>query len=267
MPEPKNHKIPLNNVRKLRPVCITSVKHSKMVAFEHQKTHTVKGVEYSFKTPNNISVCLNIGNREYEKAKALYGLLIHPKLAAANKQITFSEAELHVLYDFFEHLQTSLIFIYTAVEAFANIAIPEDFIHEKINNKKVKETWGKESIERWLPTTEKICDILPKILDVPVPKEETFWKNFKKLEQIRNNIIHQKTVMNESDVDSDYLQQFFDEDIFNIIRSGLLVIEHFCNNSEVAQIYFPLGMGTTKIIPHVVEDITEHFPGLPETYL
>src|SRR5687767_14586174 len=115
MSEPKKRTVTVNNVRKLRPVCITSVKHSRMVGFEHQKTHTVKCVQFSFKTPNNISVCLSIGDREYQKAKTLYLLLIHPKVAAGNKQIVFSEAELYPLYDYFEHLQTSLIFIYTAV--------------------------------------------------------------------------------------------------------------------------------------------------------
>jgi hypothetical protein len=266
MSESKRRTVPVNNVRKLRPVCITSVRHGKMVAFEHQKTHKVKGVQFSFKTPNNISVCLSIGDREYEKAKALYLTLIHPKIAAGNKHIIFSEGELYALYDYFEHLQTSLIFIYTAVEAFANIAIPDDFTYEKVNNKKVKETWGKESIERWLPTTEKICDILPKILDVHAPKQEKFWKDFKKLEDIRNNIIHQKTVMNESNVNSDYLENFFDEDIFNLIRSGLLVIEYFCNNSASAHVYFPLGMGTKEIVPYLVDDINEHFPGVLEQF-
>lgn len=255
--------IPVNNARKLRPVGMISKKHSRLVAFEYNLTQEVNGKEFSFRTPNNISVFLNIVSREYERAKKTYLELIYPKLATGKSKIIFEDTELEKLYDYFEHIQTSLIFIYTAVEAFANVAIPETFTHEKLNHKKVKETWGKESIERWLSTTEKICDILPVILEVNSPKAESFWCNFKKLEEIRNNIIHQKTVSNEKNVNVQYLKDYFDENIFEVIRSGYLVIEYFCNKCPLPHIYFPIWMGSANLRPVEVDNIEDYFDEIP----
>lgn len=263
MRKPIKHLITVNNARKLRPVGLISKKHNRLVAFEYNLNLEVNGKEFSFRTPNNIAVCLNVGNREYEKAKTLYSALIYPKLVAGKNKITFEDSELEKLYDYFEHIQTSLIFIYTAVEAFANVAIPETFTHEKLNHRKVKESYNKESIERWLSTTEKICDILPVILEVSSPKDESFWGNFKKLEEIRNNIIHQKTIANEKNINAQFLKDFFDENIFNIIRSGYLVIEYFCNKTAVPHIYFPIGMGSSDLRPAEVENIEDYFDEIP----
>ena len=151
----------------------------------------------------------------------------------------------------------SLIFIYTAVEAFSNIAIPPDYEIERINHKKVKEIWGKENIERWKSTSEKIGDILPDIFKIENPKNEKFWSNFKKLEEIRNDIIHQKTIKNNTDVYSEYFNYFFDHSIFEIIRSGFLVIQYFCLKSDESKIYFPLGIRTDSFDPIEVDDIND----------
>jgi len=254
--------IHVNNARKLRPVGMISKKHSRLVAFEYNLTQEVKGKEFSFRTPNNISICLNVVSREYEMAKKIYFELIYPKLATGKSKIIFEDAELEKLYDYFEHLQTSLIFIYTAVEAFANVAIPEAFTYERLKDKKT-ETWGKERIERWLSTTEKICEILPVVLEVDSPKTESFWNNFKKLVEIRNNIIHQKTISNEENVNVQYLKDYFDENIFEVIRSGFLVIEYFCNKSAVPHIYFPIWMGSSDLRPVEVENIEDYFDEIP----
>lgn len=259
MREPVNHKIHWPNERELRPFCMISKKHSRMVGFDHQKTYSAKGFDFTFRTPNNISLCLTTATREYEKAKTLYVKLICPRVDIGKKKIVFSENELYALYDYFEYVQTSLIFFYTAVEAFTNIAIPDDFTYERVNNKNGIETWGKERIERRLSTTEKLCEILPRILEVPAPTEETFWNDFKKLVEIRHNIIHQKTAMKENNVNTDHLAHFFDNDIFNVMRSGYLVIEYFCKKSAISHIYFPIGMGTTKIHTVEVENIEDYF--------
>ncbi len=196
-------------------------------------------------------------------AKRLYSMLIYPKISTGKTKIIFDDSELEMLYNYFEHIQTSLIFIYTAVEAFANVAIPETFTYEKLNNKKVREIWGKEQIERWLPTTEKICDILPVILDVDSPKSESFWMGFKRLEELRNSIIHQKTISNEQSINSKFLSDFFDENIFDVIRSGYLVIEYFCNKSAIPHIYFPIGMGSSDLRPLEVDNIEDYFDEIP----
>jgi len=252
----KNNKA---DARELRPIIIYAKKQQATFFLGHNEIYSIDKTKVNFTAPNNISICLNISEREYEIAKKKFLTLIKPKFDKKTSEISFTKSQTKQLFDYFEHLQVSLIFAYTAVEAFSNIGIPENYTLEKINNKKVKEIWNKESIERWLSTTEKVRDILPEILKIKSPKDETFWADFKKLEEIRNEIIHQKTVTNEVNVSSKYLNEFFSKEIFEIIRSGYLVINYFCSAVEFAHIYFPLGIGTMKQQPLVLEDFEKHF--------
>jgi hypothetical protein len=56
---------------------------------------------------------------------------------------------------------------------------------------------------------------------------------------------------------SPYLKYFLDIEIFEIIRSGLLLIDYFCLNSEKAGKYFPVGMGRKPFETIVVDDINK----------
>lgn len=246
-------------LRELRPIIIHAKKQQKTFILGQNEILNVDGRKISFTGPNNISICLSIAHKQYEVSRKMFMRHIAPKLNNGKSEVSFTHIQTSKVYDYFEHLQTSIIFIYTAVEAFGNVAIPEDFTFEKINNKKVREIWDKENIERWLSTTEKISDIVPGILKVESPKKEKFWTDFKKLEEIRNEIIHQKTVTNEVNVSSKYLHEFFNPKIFNIIRSGFLVIDYFCSKVEFAHIYFPLGVGTAKQQPAIIDDFDTHF--------
>jgi hypothetical protein len=260
MEEEENKKFEkISDRRVLRPLVIAAEKQKKMISLIHNEIYIIDETKINFATPNNISVCLNISNKHYDLAKEVFKKELKPKLTGKKKIINFNGSENSLLYDYFENLQISLIFVYTAVEAFANVAIPDSFTYEKRNNKNVKEIWEKESIERWLSTTEKIAEIVPSVLKLQSPKSEKFWTNFKKLEEIRNEIIHQKTVSNETNVSSKYLTEFFKESIFNIISSGFLVIEYFCSKTEYAHIYFPLGIGTNKMKPTIIDDWDTHF--------
>ena len=54
--------------------------------------------------------------------------------------------------------------IYTAIEALSNLLIPREYKIERKNNKGVLEIWNKDSIERWMKTSEKIGGIIPSII-------------------------------------------------------------------------------------------------------
>jgi len=258
----ENNKLP--DRRQLRPVIIHAEKQDKTFVLGQNEIYELKDKKIDFTAPNNIAICLSISNKEYEIAIKKFLKLINPKLQSENNRVTFNKSETSDLFDYFEHLQVSLLFAYTAVEAFGNIAIPKNYTLEKVNNKKVKEIWTKESIERWLPTSEKLCDILPDILNVERPVNEPFWIKFKKLEEIRNEIIHQKTVTDKNNVSSKYLHEFFSRNIFEIIRSGYLIIEYFCSKVEFAEIYFPLGVGTNKQKHTIIDDFEKYFRELKE---
>lgn len=253
---------PLDDIKKImrtfRPIIFLSKKDGKTVALNNTNQFVANNKQISFATPNNISLCLSISEKQYTIAKNIFLKLIDSKLKSDKRKLYFREEELMVLYDYFEHLQVSLIFAYTAIESFANISIPEDFQYEKINHKKVKEIWNKQNIERWISTSEKIDKILPKIFETKSPKEEFFWKNFISLETIRNNIIHQKNVTNGKDVTVDY-EFFFDVKIFDSIRAGYEIINFFCRKSKHTPNYFPLGIGKPLTDPIEIDDFDKYF--------
>lgn len=241
--------------RCIRPVLIYEQKTKETFQLQQSEVQEVKGKKYKFIAPNNITLCLSISNREYSKASELFKNNIIHKTKMPGNSISFEYEETESLFDYFEHLQVSIIFAYTAVETFINFSIPSDFKYEKQNNKKVKEIWDKESIERYITTNEKLQKILPIILKVKPPTQETFWKNFLKLEEVRHEIIHQKSISNNPNLSSTYLKYFLDIDIFEVIRSAALLINFYCEQSEIVGKFFPMGMGNRQINPIIVDDM------------
>ena len=167
-------------------------------------------------------------------------------LTDISSEIIFDGEELKELFDYFEHIQTSIIFSYTAVEAFSNAAIPNNFVIEEVNNKGVKETWNKRNIERWYSTSEKLTKILPNTLAIESPVKSSFWKDFKKLEELRNDIIHLKTTNKNYELKNDFIQKFFQKNIFRLVEAGLKVIKFYGNNNK-ARFFIPIELGNKRI--------------------
>lgn len=213
-----------------------------------------------FFPPNNISLTLSLMKKAYKKAFIMHKDLIRKK---KEKTIKLEEDSRALLFDYFEEIVSSVIFAYISVEAMANAAIPEDYKLEKVNEKGIKEIWSKENIERWMPTSQKVTDILPSILNSGDIKTEKFWNNFKELEKLRNDLIHQKTVQSGTKLDSDIFQKLLKQEVFLKIKSAVSVIKYFydLDNSHP---YFPLGLGIAKVIIKEVDDIGEYFGKLEE---
>jgi hypothetical protein len=242
--------------RELTPLIIEDAKEGKTHFLRQIEQYIIKNKEVNFYTPNNITLALNISNKAYDLAQKMYAETIKKKLENKEINIQFKNGELSALYDFFEQAQISLIFLYTAIEAFANSSIPNNFLYEKTNSKtKVKEIWNKDNIERWMLTSEKLTEILPTIYNIQNPNQQPFWSSFKELESIRNDIIHQKTINLE--VDTSYLRRFLDYRIFEIIRGGYNLLEFFCNNNNKQ--FFPDGLGDKVITSIVLEDFKTYF--------
>lgn len=131
--------------------------------------------------------------------KSLFGKIHKTK----HKNFKISDKDLPRLYNYFESIQTAIISMYTAIESFANICIPHDYVYEKNNAKGIKESYSKELIERYIPTSEKIDKILPSILNCDSPKGSKLWQDFKSLESLRNDIIHPKTTKKNTETKED----------------------------------------------------------------
>ncbi|MDD5251622.1 MAG: SEC-C metal-binding domain-containing protein [Patescibacteria group bacterium] len=123
-------------------------------------------------------------------------LLNNPNLVAEREGAP-SFAEAGLLFDFFEQMMAAVVFSYTSIESFTNIAVPEGFLHEEIRTDgRCTERYDKSQIERNLKLSRKL-ELLPNWLEDGAgacPKGTLLWDRFKKLETLRDRIIHLKSV-------------------------------------------------------------------------
>lgn len=98
------------------------------------------------------------------------------------------------LFDFMEKRMGAIVFAYSALEAFANEYIPDDYVFEKERqDSKCTEKYTKEQIENFLSLDVKLGEILPDILGVKSPKGKSVWSGYKQLKRLRDRIIHLKS--------------------------------------------------------------------------
>lgn len=98
-----------------------------------------------------------------------------------------------VTYDYLELIMASIIFAYTAIEAFANEELPEDFKYEEKRKSGLFIVRTKEWIERNVSLDEKLATLIPKVTNKPLPKGSKIWGNYVHLRRLRHRIIHLKT--------------------------------------------------------------------------
>lgn len=140
----------------------------------------------------------------------------------------------------------------------SNAAIPEKYQYEKVNEKGVKEIWSKENIERWMSTSDKIVNILPLVLKTTDIKQALFWPKFKELENLRNKIVHQRTIEEDTQLNTEIYKEMLQPTIFDKVKPGLSVIQFFYSFDN-AHPYFPLGLGIAKFQIAEIESMEKHF--------
>lgn len=245
----------VKDIRMMRPIVFHDKKTSRSIVVQPSEFFKVEGCSLSFFTPNNVSLFVNISHKEILAARKIYESLIAKKLSA-KKKIDIKGRNLTRLYNYLEHIQSGIIAIYTALESLANVAIPPDYRVEKKNPKGVTEVWDKVAIERWYKTSDKLAEVLPAVLGVDSPKKLKVWSTFRELEDIRNEIIHQKTVpKSPQDVDSSFIRRLLHPKIFTTVRAGFAIISYFCSK-DTAHAFFPLGFGPALVKAEEVDDLT-----------
>lgn len=144
----------------------------------------------SFGLPSGPALFLHLAHRAYIKIKDLDPLSLfdqHPQGIWPDDQKR--------LFDFFEDFISHVVFSFTALEAFANEAIPNEFKYtftvEKTGDERI---YGKDEIERRVNLDEKLGTVLPKILDISSPKGLQVWEKYKTIKQSRDRIIHLKSI-------------------------------------------------------------------------
>ncbi|MEN6383172.1 MAG: hypothetical protein ABFC86_07940 [Rectinema sp.] len=216
-----------------KPVCHQQVVNGKvtgsMLLQELETASIGIGKEITYLCPNNVAVLLSVSSKALGKARELFeAFFCSPETEFRIERIqedkkTFLNRVSSAVCDYIEHIQTAIVFAYTALETFENLSIPEGYLYHTENKSKgIKETYDKASIERWLSLKVKVQYVLKEIYATQEPTRQKWWGHFSNLECYRNDIVHQKTIASTS-----FYKEYFKESIFQVCDSPLLIIRFF----------------------------------------
>ena len=146
-----------------------------------------KKKKLSIALPNATALCLNISKRSWNEAREIRKA---SKIDSSLKSDVGFESHSNA-FDYVERVMESVVMAFTALEAFVNEIIPDEYeTHRK--SEVILEVMNKNQIERWLSLDEKLSSILPDVLDTKTPKGSRCWQGYRKLKTIRDRIIHMK---------------------------------------------------------------------------
>lgn len=218
----KEHQI--SDKRKIKLVIYEVKDVNQDIALQEVNTYTIGKASLKFDTPNSTALYLSASNRELKQAKHIYSSLIEPKLKK-RESFELSDVDTANLYDYFEYIKMSIIMAYTAVECLCNALIPRDFSYYERHGDGDR-LWDNAEIQRWKSTTQKLRQILPKALNMKDPGQFKCYATFAKLEMIRNEIIHTRSVLPIEIIEQEKLySQLLQSRIFNLVKSAELLIK------------------------------------------
>lgn len=242
-----SYKIP--DVRCSKPLIYNVKKNDQLVFLQRMLDLKIDNKEINLSLPNEIGLSLNIFTKARDEAENLLEKL---KKDMENNQDFYSE-NVSLFYDYIEQIQIASVFSYKAVEAFCNATIPDDFVYKKTNPKGIQEIYEISQIERWIPTSEKLTEIIPNILNCKSPKQIKYWSMFKELEIFRNEIIHSKK---KNSIEN--TQKMLSKNILNILNSSIYILNYFIEN-DMSNEVFPLGFLADKWRIYEINDPEEIF--------
>ena len=229
---PKQYEIFDRRINK--PICFQDIKDSEisgsMVLQEMDEIvfNKKRNIKIEYFTPNNVALLLSVSEKALNDAKDIYETHINPykvnqtiKDTSIDKKSYLIEKS-KIICDYLEKIQISIVFSYTALETFCNISIPENYIYRYKDNKGIIHSYNKDAIERWLSLREKISKLLTNIYKTKKIETTKFWNCFIKLEEYRNNIIHQKSIDR-----TEFLKLYFRPNISKICKSSIDVLQFF----------------------------------------
>lgn len=237
--------------RSNKPYCFYDKKDDQCVFFQELIEAKIDRKKITFTIPNEIALSMSIAHKSLSKSLELKKDIL--ALLTDSKRVDFFDSNVNLIYDFLEETQKTIVFSYKAIEALCNSAIPQDYQYKKTSNKKgIHEVYDKIAIERWVSTSDKVSKILPEIYNCTSPQNKKFWGHFKKLEEMRNDIIHSK-----SNTTSKLLSELLTNNIDVYVKSceSLLL---FFYNKDTKNPLFPLIPKVSKMIIVESEDLGEY---------
>lgn len=215
-----------------KPICIKKIEKGvetgSMVFQELDEVNFPKN-PLAYFPPNNVGLLLSVNKKHLNQAKEIYKNDIDPNkvnhsfAATTMDKKQFLKNKSKTIADYIETIQVCIVFGYTALEAFANLSITDDFEYKvNVKSKGITELYDKKAIERWVTLGEKLSKILPEIYETKKIDSNKFWDYFVKLEKYRHDIIHQKTIER-----TDFYKTYFHKDIFEICACPETVLKFF----------------------------------------
>lgn len=149
---------------------------------------TRKKKNYLVPEPDIVLIYFNFAYISYVQVN-----LLLPKVDELLKDIHMNEEITNTMYNFFGHASAFTIMLFTAIEAFINRNIPDDYIYEN-KRERLTELYNKKQIERHLDfdTKMKIMAKLPgnRNFNIQHPSK---YNQILKLKKLRDMIVHTKT--------------------------------------------------------------------------
>lgn len=241
----------LFDLRSMKPKFYEKADHEGYLIQELDQCNLDSDTGLKYFIPNSISLSISVCKKNMDHAKHLYRENILPNsgsdLITDKIDINKINDVSTLVYDFLELVQTSIVFAYISLESFANLSIPEDYQFKKSNNKGIEEIYNKGAIERWITLDQKLSIILKEIYKTNEIKTTKIWKQFKYLEALRHQIIHQKSIVN-----IEYFKMYFNPKIFEISTIPNEVISFYENQhmaSNQTNPIWPFKNSTINTIP------------------
>lgn len=207
-----------------------------------------KKLEYCM--PNNVGVLLSIAKKANEQAQEYFKKHfedLQQNDVDKEDKIELLKRKSTEVCDYIELIQSAIVFSYTSLEAFSNLSIPENyFFVQRVKNKGIDERYDKEAIEKWINLNTKLNLILPEIYKTKKLQETNLWSHFTKLEKLRHEIIHQKSIDR-----TDFYKAYFNRDIFKISNIGEYIVKYFYENQKlsITNPLWPWVVGEKKEFP------------------
>jgi len=211
----------------------TGVLHKAGAAVEVVGVAKYKGQLLQIPVPNPCALYLSLANHAAEQAITLVNDLDgkYAGVVEKNMRTVGSQTE-SALFDAFENLIACLVFAYSALEAFANESLPNDFRFEKERaDKRSTEVFTKDQIERYISLDTKLHEILPIIFSAKSPKGTKLWDDYIWLKDLRDRFIHLKSSdWKESGPENaeDYVwTHLLKDNVMRVPAIALFMIEHY----------------------------------------
>lgn len=137
------------------------------------------------------------------------------------------------LFHILEQKMASVIFAYTALEAFTNNQIPDDFTYiADRSDKKCTEQYSKKQIERFISLDIKLGKILPEVMNITSPKGTVTWEKYLSLKNLRDEIIHCKSPSKPEDINPVF-KDLFSETMINPCLGAKDIIGYFLDKLKI----------------------------------